>query len=154
MPVSRRCARCSACFRRSSSSRRFGSSVSASWWSLGAGCVDTFDLHPAIVERGAAAKVGRALGSDVVGVAPVGRILLPPYRGRDHYAGTRLAVDARAQRVGAAVVVDAHGVAVADAARGGVARMHVEVRLALELAKARDVGEARIEEMARGRRKE
>src|SRR5258706_4099512 len=154
-PLSRRCARCSACCRRSSSSRRLGSAVSGSWWSLGCGGgVDTLDLHPAIVERGAAAEIGSALRSKVVGVAPVGRIFLPPQRGRHYHAGAWLAVDAHAQRVGAALGEHAHAVALEDAAHLGVVGVHVEVRLALELAKARQVGEARVEGVARRRREE
>src|SRR5688572_23483067 len=116
--------------------------------------VDTLHLHPAVVEGGAAAEVAGALRGHVVGVAAVARVFLPPHRGRDHHARTRLAVDARLERVAAAVVENPYAVAVADAARRRVLRMHVEVRLALEIPEPRQVGEAGVEEMARRRRQE
>src|SRR5207244_5637806 len=85
---------------------------------------DFLYFDQAVVEGRAAAEVGSALRSDVVGVAAVARIFFPPHRRRDHHAGTRLAVDARPQRIAAAVVEDAHQIAVADASALRVAAMH------------------------------
>src|SRR5688572_29580797 len=102
----------------------------------------------AVVEGGGAAQVGGALGGDLVGIAAVGRELLPPYRERDHQAAPRLAVDARHRGEGAAVVENAHRIAVADAARGCVGGVHLQLGRAVVVAEARQVGEARIEEVA------
>src|SRR5213079_3429769 len=60
-----------------------------------------FYLDAAIVVSGAGAEVGGALGSDVVRVATVGRVLLPPHRRRDDHATARLALEfAEARQVG------------------------------------------------------
>src|SRR5512147_2894146 len=60
-----------AACRRSSPAAALGS------WKLGA-----FNLHQAVVESRAAPEVGDALRGEVVRVAPVGGVLLPPHRGR------------------------------------------------------------------------
>src|SRR5712671_7341001 len=77
---------------------------------------DFRDFHEAVVEGRAAAEVGGALRGDVVGIAPVGRMLLPPHRRRHDDTGARLAVDTGAQHIAAAIVEDANLVAVANAA--------------------------------------
>ena len=67
----------------------------------------------------------------------------------DDYAAARLPVDAGAQRITAAIVEHAYQVAIGNAARSRVIGMHVEMRLALELAETGHVGERGIQEMAR-----
>src|SRR5204863_6283144 len=77
-----------------------------------------------------------------------------PDRRRNDDAAARLVVDVRAQCVVAAIVVHPNLVSVGDAARGGIGGVHLQPRLALEVAKALHVSEARVEEIARGRRQE
>src|SRR6185312_3557147 len=92
--------------------------------------------HLAVEASRAGAAPERALpvyGQRMAFWKAVARVLLPPYRGRDHHAAARLAVDARPERVAAAGVEHAHAVAFADTARRGVVWMHVQMRLALEL---------------------
>src|SRR5687767_9681255 len=72
---------------------------------------DPLYLDQAVVEGRRPAQVRDALRGDVVGVAAVGRVLLPPHRGRHHDAAARLVVDARLQHEAAALVVHPHPVA-------------------------------------------
>src|SRR5262249_21010330 len=69
-----------------------------------------------------------------------------------HHALARLVADARFRRERAAVVEDPHLVAVADAARGGIRRVHVKARLPRLGERERQVRERGIQEVPVGRR--
>src|SRR3954465_14510150 len=83
------------------------------------------DLDEAIVKSCGAAQIGYALRSDLIGVAPVGRELLPPHRQRDDHAPARLTVDARDCGKRPAIVEYAHAIAIAQAPRRGVLGMQL-----------------------------
>src|SRR5262245_48005553 len=77
-------------------------------------------LHHIIEERRPRAEVGQAGTGRGVAVSGIGRILVPPYAGCDHGALLDGLADAGAAAEAAAVVEDAHPVAIADVACRGI----------------------------------
>src|SRR5262245_705294 len=112
----------------------------------------SFYLYERIIKRRSRSQIGQSLGSHVIRVASVARQLLPPHRQGDDDSRPRLFADARLESEFAAVVENAHAVAVLDVANGGVYRMDFQMRLFLGFQEGRQVCEARIEEVVRRRR--
>jgi len=109
-------------------------------------------LDQAVVEGRAAAEVGSALRSDVVGVAPSREIFFHHTEGATTTPDA-LAVMRRPQRIAAAVVEMRTRSPSRMPLRSASPAMHVEMRLTLELRNRARLGERRIEEMPCGREK-
>src|SRR5206468_8994955 len=109
-------------------------------------------LDEAVIEAGCAADVGEALVRHFVDVAAARPQLAPPHAQPIDDAGPRTRADDALAVVLAALVERAHQRAALDAARRGIVGMHLEQRLAFDVAQALDVDEARVEEIARRRR--
>src|ERR1700733_6617753 len=78
------------------------------------------DIYETTVKRGAAADVGEPVGRECIDIAVIGRQFVPAHRGRKHDARTHHAVYAGHQCATAALVEDAHAIAILDSARARI----------------------------------
>jgi len=99
-----------------------------------------------VVEAGGGAHVGLVLGGELVDVAAVGAVFVPPDAGGEDGAGHDLFGDACGELDLAELVPDAQPGAFLDAAGGGVVRMDPEQGLPLAAAKTLQMGEGGVEE--------
>src|SRR5215510_1781936 len=86
----------------------------------GFGISTPFHFYQHIVESRPSPQIRQSLRCHVIRVASVARQLLPPHRQRDDDSLSRFFADARFEVEFAAIVEDAHAVAVLDVSRGGV----------------------------------